>query len=266
MNNICVKYLFKCLKPEKAEEMLKLFMRDEASLYELQNQWYIIDAGKSFLKMHNHEAGSKHFNIINKQFLDMLANQYDFHTYCVRKWTLKEYVELISFNDNIYQDKKYVEAAAYAMQDIPEYIHQLEVKAKQPVVEEAPKEEEGKKKKKKKNKKAVEPEELPPLEAFRKKIDYFGLEYAEKIKGDPMAEALVYAKNVASAKYINKENVKENKLYSKAFANAVNTFIHFNKPLLVIKSMKKLLKTQSDPFTEQFWSIKVINYRTIFLT
>ena len=51
MNNICVKYMFKCRKPQLAENMLKLFMRDEASLYELQNQWYIIEAGKSFLYM-----------------------------------------------------------------------------------------------------------------------------------------------------------------------------------------------------------------------
>ncbi len=49
-------------------------MRDEASLYELQNQWYIIEAGKSFLKMRNFEAGLRHLNFISKQFIDMLGN------------------------------------------------------------------------------------------------------------------------------------------------------------------------------------------------
>ena len=92
----------------------------------------------------------------------------------MRKWTLKEYIELIAFNDNIYNDKKYAEAAAYALQYFPEYVHHLAVKEKQPPVEEGVKDEEGKKKKKKKNKKAAEVEELPPLEAFRKKIDYYG--------------------------------------------------------------------------------------------
>jgi hypothetical protein len=53
MNNICIEYLLKCLKQSIAEEVLKLFMRDESSLYELQNQWYIIEAGKSFLKQRN---------------------------------------------------------------------------------------------------------------------------------------------------------------------------------------------------------------------
>lgn len=28
MNNICVRYLFKCLQPNTAEEVMRLFMRD----------------------------------------------------------------------------------------------------------------------------------------------------------------------------------------------------------------------------------------------
>lgn len=125
MNNICIKYLMKCKKPHIAEDVLKLFMRDEASLYELQNQWYIIEAGKSFLKQRKFAPGLKHLQFIDKQLRDMEANQYDFHTYCIRKWTLKEYVEYIEFNDNIYKDKKYMEAAAYAMAYLTEYSHYL---------------------------------------------------------------------------------------------------------------------------------------------
>ena len=64
MNNICVKFLLKCCKPSQAEEILKLFMRDEASMYELQNQWYIIETGKSFLKLRNYPAGLRHLNFI----------------------------------------------------------------------------------------------------------------------------------------------------------------------------------------------------------
>ena len=76
-----------------------------------------------------------------------------------------------------------------------------------------------------------------------------------------MNEALTFAKNITSARYINKSNVKENKIYCRAFAGAVKTFIYFNKPLLVIKALKKLLKTDSDKFTELFYTVKAINYR-----
>lgn len=74
MNNLCVKYLMKCEKPQIAEDVLKMFIRDESSAYELQTQWYIIEAGKSFLKQRNYEAGLRHLSYLNKQFIDMQAN------------------------------------------------------------------------------------------------------------------------------------------------------------------------------------------------
>ena len=85
----------KCEKPDLGEIVLRIFMRDDASLYDLQNHWYIIQAGKSFLKQRNFEAGLRHLDFINKQFLDFQSNEFDFHTYCIRRWTLREYVQLI---------------------------------------------------------------------------------------------------------------------------------------------------------------------------
>lgn len=125
MNNICVKYIMKCEKPNIGEEIFRLFTREDSSLYELQNQWYIIETGKSLLKCRNFEAGLRHLNFISKQFLDMLANEHDFHAYCLRKWTLREYTELIAFNDNIYDDRQYMDAAGTAIAYLFEYTHKL---------------------------------------------------------------------------------------------------------------------------------------------
>ena len=61
-----------------------------------------------------------------------------------------------------------------------------------------------------------------------------------------MDEAFIWSKNVVSAKFVNKKNLKENSLYGKANNQAILVFIHFNKPLLVLKSFKKLLKTKYD--------------------
>ena len=61
-------------KPDIAENVLRLFMRDEASLYELQNHWYIVEAGKSLLKQRNFEAGLRHLDFIAKHFLDFQGN------------------------------------------------------------------------------------------------------------------------------------------------------------------------------------------------
>jgi hypothetical protein len=69
-----VKYLFRCRKPQIAEDVMRLFMRDEANSYELQNHWYIIEAGKSFLQRRELDAGLSHFKTVYKQFGDMQSN------------------------------------------------------------------------------------------------------------------------------------------------------------------------------------------------
>ncbi len=91
----------------------------------MQNHWYIIDAAKSLLKQRNLDAGLRHLDFIAKHFIDFQGNEYDFHTYCLRKWTLREYTELIEFNDNIYDDKKYADAAGTAIRYLKEYVHKL---------------------------------------------------------------------------------------------------------------------------------------------
>lgn len=71
--------------------------------------------------------------------MDFQANEFDFHTYCLRKWSLREYTELIEFNDNIYDDKKYAEAAGIAIKYLKEYVYfvqEEELKAQQKVEEE----------------------------------------------------------------------------------------------------------------------------------
>lgn len=85
---------------------------------------------------------------ISKQFNDMQANEFDFHYYCFRKWTLREYTELVAFNDNIFADKKFMEAAYYAIKYLREY--SVFIKADE---EKKKQKEEADEKTKKKNKK-----------------------------------------------------------------------------------------------------------------
>ena len=76
-----------------------------------------------------------------------------------------------------------------------------------------------------------------------------------------MKEAFTYAKNVSTAKFVNKGNADENKLYAEAFSEAIKIFIFFNKPLLVVKCLKKMMKTNHDPYLEHFILMKALLYR-----
>jgi hypothetical protein len=75
-----------------------------------------------------------------------------------------------------------------------------------------------------------------------------------------MEEALKWSKNVVSAKFVNKNNLKENHLYSKANYEAILVFIHFDKPLLVLKSFKKLLNAKDNEVDLKLMTLRVLAY------
>jgi len=48
---------------------------------------------------------------VEKHFEDILEDQFDFHTYCLRKMTLRAYVKMLRFEDKLKSHKFYVRAA-----------------------------------------------------------------------------------------------------------------------------------------------------------
>jgi hypothetical protein len=73
---------------------------------------------------------------------------------------------------------------------------------------------------------------------------------------------LKWARNVASAKFVNKNNDDLNNIFFKAFGQALNLFIHLNKPMLALKTLKKLLKTKTNPTVTHLFKLKAIIYFT----
>ena len=73
--------------------------------------WYEIEEARAHLLQRNFGAGLRHLKMIDKQFEDMYEDQYDFHGYSIRKWNLREYLELIRYMDDVRNDRKYIEAA-----------------------------------------------------------------------------------------------------------------------------------------------------------
>ncbi len=47
----------------------------------------------------------KKLRAVNTHFTDMIEDQFDFHTYCLRKMTLRAYIELLRCEDTIYKHK-----------------------------------------------------------------------------------------------------------------------------------------------------------------
>lgn len=49
----------------------------------------------------------KQYLAVVKQFADMSEDQFDFHTYCVRKMTLRAYIAMLRMEDALYGHASY---------------------------------------------------------------------------------------------------------------------------------------------------------------
>ena len=96
-------------------------MGTESTPYDLQNMWFEIEMARCFLHKGEYAPGLRHLNFIQKQFEDMYEDQYDFHSYSLYRWALKEYVDLIRKSDDIYNDRRYMQASAMAVKYLMEY-------------------------------------------------------------------------------------------------------------------------------------------------
>ena len=78
--------------------------------------WYELEAAHSHLRTGDYGRALKQFTSIEKHFLDIVEDQFDFHTYCVRKMTLRAYVALLRLEDRLWGHTFYVRAAHGAIE------------------------------------------------------------------------------------------------------------------------------------------------------
>ncbi|KAK5978049.1 NMDA receptor-regulated protein 1 [Trichostrongylus colubriformis] len=118
INSKCAKYLLRAGQRERAEKMCAKFTRegDRASttLNEMQCMWYELECARCFLAEGRYGDALKKVHQIDQHFVGMIEDQYDFHTYCLRKVTLCSYVQLLRLEDVLRTHDFYYQAAKIA--------------------------------------------------------------------------------------------------------------------------------------------------------
>ncbi|ETP10095.1 hypothetical protein F441_14180 [Phytophthora nicotianae CJ01A1] len=101
-----MEYLLRADCVEEADAAIALFTRHEGdpqqNLYDMQCMWYEIECGKSQLRQKKYGLALKRFFAVEKHFNDFVEDQFDFHTYCIRKMTLRAYIQMLRLCDEIY--------------------------------------------------------------------------------------------------------------------------------------------------------------------
>ncbi|KAF9139205.1 N-alpha-acetyltransferase 16, NatA auxiliary subunit [Mortierella sp. GBA39] len=121
INTKCTKYMLRADNMADAEKTTILFTRADIpnplnDLVDMQTQWFSLEAGESNMRQGQIGRALKRFHQIDKHFNDYTEDQFDFHTYCLRKMTLRAYVSMVRLEDQLRSHPYYVRAAQDAVQ------------------------------------------------------------------------------------------------------------------------------------------------------
>ncbi|XP_073048390.1 N-terminal acetyltransferase A complex auxiliary subunit NAA15-like [Primulina eburnea] len=118
VNSECVKRMLQADQVVLAEKTAVLFTKDgeqHNNLHDMQCMWYELAAGESYLRQSDLGRALKKFLGVEKHYADITEDQFDFHSYCLRKMTLRTYVEMLKFQDRLHSHSYFRKAAAGAI-------------------------------------------------------------------------------------------------------------------------------------------------------
>lgn len=115
LNTKATLYALRADQVKAALDTITLFIKEGANsqdiIFEMQYMWYENESGASHLRTGKYGLALKRFKAVEKHFGDILEDQFDFHTYCLRKMTLRAYISLLRLEDQLYGLPYYLRAA-----------------------------------------------------------------------------------------------------------------------------------------------------------
>ncbi|GAB4842023.1 N-alpha-acetyltransferase 16, NatA auxiliary subunit [Ancistrocladus abbreviatus] len=118
INSECVKRMLQADQVSLAEKTAVLFTKDgdqHNNLHDMQCMWYELASGESYFRQGDLGRALKKFLAVEKHYADITEDQFDFHSYCLRKMTLRTYVEMLRFQDRLHSHAYFHKAASGAI-------------------------------------------------------------------------------------------------------------------------------------------------------
>ena len=121
INTKAAKYQLRNNDSEKALGTMGLFTRQDAAggpitdLLDMQCAWYLTEDGEAYARQGNIGMALKRFHAIYNIFDVWQEDQYDFHTFSLRKGQARAYIEMIRWEDHLREHTFYSRAALAAV-------------------------------------------------------------------------------------------------------------------------------------------------------
>ncbi|GFO47570.1 N-alpha-acetyltransferase 15, nata auxiliary subunit-like [Plakobranchus ocellatus] len=105
INSKCAKYMLRANHIQEAADMCSKFTREGISavenLNEMQCMWFQTESAFAYKRLGKWGEALKKCHEIDRHFTEIIEDQFDFHTYCMRKMTLRSYVGLLRLEDSL---------------------------------------------------------------------------------------------------------------------------------------------------------------------
>lgn len=107
INTKAAKYQLRNNLNEEAIQNMSKFTRNEATggplgdLYDMQCQWYIYEDGQAYLRQGKLGLALKRYTTIYSIFEIWQEDQFDFHSFSIRKGQIRAYVDMIRWEDRL---------------------------------------------------------------------------------------------------------------------------------------------------------------------
>ncbi|XP_021921267.1 N-alpha-acetyltransferase 15, NatA auxiliary subunit isoform X1 [Zootermopsis nevadensis] len=120
INSKCAKYMLRANLIKEAEETCSKFTREGVSamenLNEMQCMWFQTECALAYQRLEKWGESLKKCHEVDRHFSEIIEDQFDFHTYCMRKMTLRSYVGLLRLEDVLRAHPFYFKAARCAIE------------------------------------------------------------------------------------------------------------------------------------------------------
>ncbi|GFF23065.1 N-terminal acetyltransferase A complex subunit nat1 [Aspergillus lentulus] len=121
INSKAAKYQLRNNDNEKALDNMSKFTRNETvggalgDLHEMQCVWYLTEDGESYLRQKKLGLALKRFHGVNNIFDVWQEDQFDFHSFSLRKGMIRAYVDMVRWEDRLREHPFYTRMALSAI-------------------------------------------------------------------------------------------------------------------------------------------------------
>ncbi|KAJ6711584.1 N-TERMINAL ACETYLTRANSFERASE-RELATED [Salix purpurea] len=254
INSECVKRMLQADQVVLAEKTALLFTKDgdqHNNLHDMQCMWYELASGESYFRQGDLGRALKKFLAVEKHYADITEDQFDFHSYCLRKMTLRAYVEMLKFQDRLHSHAYFRKAAAGAIRC---YIKLFDSPPKSTAEEDdemsklpSSQRKKMKQKQKKAEARAKKEAEVRNEESSASGVSKLGKRHVKPVDPDPNGEKLLQVEDplLEATKYL--------KLLQKHSPDSLETHLlsfevnmRKKKILLALQAVKQLLRLDAE--------------------